>query len=331
MSEKANNGLIFDSNRGTTLTSETLFSASYDGKENQMTCALLKVIQAGGAHFLHYFVKEITSQDSIPENFLKVRTQLKADHSKAGVGNPVCDGVIETIPFKLFIESKIDASAGEKQLEKYEAVVEESRKKEILTLLLYITADKERPAVLDKAAIEDCIWQSWTDILKILNEYCRQNPLLTHMAYMTKGLRGLWNELTYKPNNIPADKLVAVVAGRVGYPRAKDRKIYNCQAGRNFRNAPYLAFYAEGKISKVFRIKEGPFQNNGKYPDLPAGDDFYKLELLDDVIQKPLVNTERDRRGNLKAFTMGPTRYVNFDTLSEAKDITDLKKRNHLK
>lgn len=312
---------------GTPLTSETLFTALYKGSENQMTRALLQVIQAGGIDLLWYMVTRLTSEEYIPDNYINVLTQQKIYHSKSDIGDPICDGVIETIPFKLLIESKIYSNKVDKnQLQRYMAVVDDSREKGINTFLLYITPDEKRPEVLEQQAKDGCIWKPWTDILAILDSYTKKTP---HFEYMMEGLHGLWNKLNDKPLSIPSDKLVAVVAGRIGYPRAIERGIYNCQHGRNFRNAPYLAFYADRAISKVFRIIGEPFKNNGEFPDLPASDDIYRLEPMDEVIQKPLVNTDRDKNGNIKPFTMGVTRYVNLDTLYVAKDIIDLKRLNY--
>lgn len=317
-------------NRGTTLTSETLFKNLYKGPENQMTRALLQVIEAGGIDFLWYLINNLTECNGLPKNYLDVKTQIKERHNKSDVGEPTCDGVIETVPLKLFIEAKMPGNkVNLEQLQKYKAAVEEAREREIVSFILYITADNEHPEILKDEEV--CIWQSWDEIMKIIEKYPSITP---HITYLIKGLKGLWNQLTHKSQSIPQDKLVAVVAGKVGYPRALEKKIYNCQPGRDFRNAPYLAFYADRAISKVFKMSKISPEDKDKYEkikDLPPTDDFYELEPLDNIIKQPIVNTDRDKRGNLKPFTMGVTRYVNLDTLPCAKDIAELKRLNSLK
>ena len=306
---------------GTELNSTTLFTNSYTENENCMTRGLLQIVQAGGIDLLWHIATALELE--LPSNYITVITQKKYTNSASG--NFVCDGLVSIHPFKLLIESKIVPCAiRDEQLANYCATVENWRSNGFDAALLYITPDSSRPSSLES---ENITWCSWDEIFDILDSFPNKN---THITCLIDGLRGLWNGIYTHKVDIPIEEKVVVLAGRIAHKVAHDKGIYYCQHGRNFNNAKYLAFYANKVIADIYEVIAGPMPRPQGITDGNEGDDFYELKHLD-IISAPIVNDCKDKRGNVKPFTMGIQRYVRLDTLREATTISELKKLNNMK
>lgn len=289
-----------------------------------MTRALLQVIHTGGIDLLWHILTSLEIPH--PESYQNISTQVSI--SEPDKEASVFDGMVSLYPFEMIIESKVNNNpVNSHQLDKYKKIVDQKREAGIDALLLYITSDAKIPEII-KHYSDTVFWCSWEDIFRIIEAY---PEISIKSDDIFKGLRGVWDEINKIPPRIPHKRLVAILAGRIAYPRAIERGIYNCQPGRFFRNAPYIAFYAERQIAKIFRIIDGPFSNDGKYPDLPETDDFYLIEPVDGIITDPIINDDFDERGNLRPLTMGVPRYADLKTFSIAHTITELKKMNNLK
>lgn len=286
--------------------------------------AFLQVVHAGGLPLLKYLCNEF----SIPyfDSFFQVHTQKEIGKTNGYDRRVTADGLLTIPSFKLVVESKIaENNIDIKQLKNYEILVDGGKLGDN-SAILYLTPDKEMPE-----CFMDCVanWCSWDNMFDILDSYPEED---SHLRSLVTGLKGLWESIRYGREAIPADRRVAVLAGNYAYPVAVREGIYHCQKGRRFGGAKYFAFYANRRIEKVFEVTKGPVDYDpARWRHHPVEDDYYELKEVPGIIPSPIVNHEIDKRGRTIPFTQGQPRYVDIDTLKQAKDITELKQLNKLK
>ncbi|MDE6695498.1 MAG: hypothetical protein K2K25_01325 [Muribaculaceae bacterium] len=301
---------------GTEISSANLLTKHYSKPEDILTKSLLHIIDAGGFGLLSRLGTEFDIP--IPEKIIHTTSQIpfhkESDNLIYG-SRP--DGLISSVPFSIMIESKLyENSINLNQLEAHIESLDRN-----LTygesVLLYITPDKNLPELLNRRE-EGIFWIQWSALKHFLHSYCH---LRTHLLYLYEAFEGLYNSVFVKENIIPSDKLTVVLAGRFAEGQALKNGIYNCQIGRTFKNAKYMTFYCNKMISYVFEIKKGPYVDpDGSYP----GNYLYDLELVPDVIDKPINNNKKDKKGNPTPYTMGSPRYVSIDKLKTAKFTSEL-------
>lgn len=305
--------------KGTEVSSSNLLLKNYDNQEDQLTKALLHVMDAGGFELLSALGKKFDLP--VPENLIRTATQVAfhKDSSTSKRGSRP-DGLIMSMPFTMLIESKIVKDCiNVNQLNAHIDILKEKIDREE-SFLLYLTPDEKMPDSLNAYTEEGVYWISWANVKEFLKCYCGRYEY-HNLQYLFGAFCAVYDAIFDNKANIPEDKLTVIVAGRIAEGRALERKIYNTQAGRTFRGAKYIAFYNNKKISHVFRIMSEPYQ----LLDSEYKDDFiYDLEEIPGFISEPIINDKKDKNGKPTPYTMGSPRYLSIDLLKIARTTNEL-------
>lgn len=227
------------------ITEQSVFGA-YSQKENQVTSALLKILETdcGGGSLLDEILQRIDEGNGLPEKTLKIETQSHIDDIDI---HSVPDGLIScNYAFNIYIESKLSDVINLTQLENHKKLIVEDRDER--NKLIYITTHDKRPEILP----QEIIWTNWTTLMNILNDYQQDvpNPVLSYLIEQFELLitsLGLYDD---------HENRVIIVGGRWGEPIALEYNFYACQGGRSFKNAKYLAFYYAQRIQYLFEIEK---------------------------------------------------------------------------
>ena len=219
------------------ITEQSVFGA-YSQKENQVTSALLKILETDcrGGSLLDEILQRIDEGNGLPEKTLKIETQSHIDDTDI---HSVPDGLIScNYAFNIYIESKLSDVINLTQLENHKKLIVEDRDER--NKLIYITTHDKRPEILP----QEIIWTNWTTLMNILNDYQQDvpNPVLSYLIEQFELLitsLGLYDD---------HENRVIIVGGRWGEPIALEYNFYACQGGRRFKNAKYLAFYYAQRI-----------------------------------------------------------------------------------
>lgn len=228
------------------ITEQSVFGA-YSQKENQVTSALLKILETdcgGGGSLLDEILQRIDEGNGLPEKTLKIETQSYIDDTDI---HSIPDGLIScNYAFNIYIESKLSDVINLTQLENHKKLIVEDRDER--NKLIYITTNDKRPEILP----QEIIWTNWTTLMNILNDYQQDvpNPVLSYLIEQFELLitsLGLYDD---------HENRVIIVGGRWGEPIALEYNFYACQGGRSFKNAKYLAFYYAQRIQYLFEIEK---------------------------------------------------------------------------
>lgn len=227
------------------ITEQSVFG-TYFQKENQVTSALLKILETdcGGGSLLDEILQRIDEGNGLPEKTLKIETQSYIDDTDI---HSIPDGLIScNYAFNIYIESKLSDVINLTQLENHKKLIVEDRDER--NKLIYITTHDKRPEILP----QEIIWTNWTTLMNILNDYQQDvpNPVLSYLIEQFELLitsLGLYDD---------HENRVIIVGGRWGEPIALEYNFYACQGGRSFKNAKYLAFYYAQRIQYLFEIEK---------------------------------------------------------------------------
>lgn len=293
---------------------------SYEQKENQVTSALLKILEADQNEILLNALLLNMGDSGLPEKELRIETQAKNSE-----GNSVPDGKLSChYAFDIYIESKLGIHIDEKQLKNHLKLLNENTK------LIYITQHSKKPDILP----EDVLWTNWTKLYEIINEVHEEgvSPVLD---YLIEQFYLLLNNLDLYDDS---KNRIIIVGGRWGEPIALEYDFYACQGGRSFKKAKYLAFYYDQRIKYLFEI-ENKIDNidikdlKADVPDSyfekkeplykPDKRTFFKLKKIEEF-PEPIINDTKGRNGKTVAFTQGQT-YTTYDKIMKAKVTSELR------
>ena len=295
---------------------------NYDQKENQVTSALLKILEEDeGDKLLNALLQEIGGI-SLPEKSLKIETQVKN-----GKGHSVPDGQISCrYSFDIYIESKLGTNIDEEQLNNHLKLLDPNKN----VVLIYITQHSKRPDLLP----EGVLWANWTKIYEIINRVHEEGvslvlDYLIEQFYLLLSSLNLYDDSTNR---------VIIVGGSWGEPIALKYGFYACQGGRSFKKAKYLAFYHSQRIKYLFEIEDKKENVDIRtlketVPDeyfkekephyIPEERTFFKLKLAEEF-SPAIKNDSTDKNGRRVAFTQGQT-YTTLDKIKEATMTSELR------
>ena len=300
------------------INAESLF-LQYDSGENALTKALLHVLAAGGEDMLKYLSEELDLEISFP--LLEYSTQKRLD-TKDARGNDrhiIYDGRIAPSNFELIIESKIVQNAiNDDQLERQFNFLLDQVQKGYSTKLVYITPDSHYPEKLKVEKYGDSIkWTSWKKVLDTLESYSTGSEVFETLL---EGLQGIYQNLLADTINV--ENRVLILAGSYAEPIALEKGYYNCQIGRKFKDAGYLAFYYGKAIRNLFKITKPPFSNENEYPEIEKGATVMELKLVE-TLDQPIENNKK-KGDKTVAFTQGSPRYCSLEQFKNARYTSDL-------
>lgn len=309
------------------ITEQSVFGA-YSQKENQVTSALLKILETdcGGGSLLDEILQRIDEGNGLPEKTLKIETQSHIDDIDI---HSVPDGLIScNYAFNIYIENKLSDVIKLPQLENHKKLIVEDRDER--NKLIYITTHDKRPEILP----QEIIWTNWTTLMNILNDYQQDvpNPVL---SYLIEQFELLITSLGLYDNH---ENRVIIVGGRWGEPIALEYNFYACQGGRSFKNAKYLAFYYAQRIQYLFEIEKKlenvdikelkeyvPEEYFAKKEPLykPEKRTFFKLKKIEEF-SPAIQNDSFGKTGRRIAFTQGQT-YTTLERIRKAKVTSELR------
>ncbi len=308
------------------ITEQSVFGA-YSQNENQVTSALLKILEAdfGGGSLLDEILQRIDEGNGLPEKTLKIETQSHIDDKDV---HSIPDGLIScNYAFNIYIESKLSETINPVQLENHKKLLDNDR--DGRNKLIYITTHSKRPDILPA----EILWTNWTTLMNILNDYQQDvpNPVLTYLIQQFELLITSLNLYDDSENR------VIIVGGRWGEPIALEYGFYACQGGRSFRKAKYLAFYYAQRIQYLFEIVEKndnvdikiredvPEEYFQKKEPLytPEKRTFFKLKLVKEFTPA-IKNDTITEKGRRIAFTQGQT-YTTLDKIKNAEVTSELR------
>jgi len=123
--------------------------------------------------------------------------------------------------------------------------------------LVALTPDAEQPPEIDSIDDERLVWANFSQLVDAIESILDRDTGTTEetVAVPTEREAFLLRELVrfiYDEDLVSGkEDRVLVVAARRAWPDYKDYGMYFCQAGRSFKPANHLAFYADGKIKPL--------------------------------------------------------------------------------
>lgn len=300
---------------------------TYSQKENQVTSALLKILEADrGGDLLNDFLQSL-GDNGLPEKSLSLEAQKYIDDKDV---HSIPDGLIScNYAFKIYIESKLSEDINRDQLENHKKLIAGDRDGN--NKLIYITKHATRPAELS----EGILWTNWSELLRFLKAYEPEesNVILDYLIEQFELLitsLGLYDD---------SEKRVVIVGGRWGEPVALEYGFYACQANRYFKKSKYLAFYYDQRIKYLFEVigeKKDCVdirELKGEVPEeyfrkrepnyQPENRTFFKLKKVHEFM--PVIENDTvSRTGRRVAFTQGQT-YTTYDRIMKAKKTSELR------
>lgn len=302
---------------------------SYDQEENQVTAALLKILEVADYGLLQHLLQD-AGEYKLPSNTVSIETQLK---EKDGASVP--DARLSChCSFDINIESKLGTNISKAQLDNHLKLVRDRGER-----LLYITGHDDRP---EDILPPEVLWTSWVNVLDGLRDYQEKQketgPVLDYLIDQFELL--LVGLHLYDADK---DTRVIVVGGRWGEPVAEKYHFYACQPNRYFKPARYLAFAWQNRIKYVYEIlsmrkvddmseceeatDEYFEEKEPNYKDSPEARTYFSLRLhhvFEDG--EEIQNDTTTESGRRCAFTRKQT-YTDIDTIMRAKHTSDLKKK----
>lgn len=312
----------------------SLFS-TYSTGENRVTASVLAVLKSLS---LRHTERILGAMLGAPE------LQLLNFANQVGGGGPGVPDAVISGNIRLLIETKmvrnaVDGAQLQRHVAKLAAAVETTK------MLLVLTPDAARPAVMESLPANLVTWTSFAALDQAIEELLgdRGGVVSEREAYLLRELQTMLEE----ENLLAAADEVLVVAALWALDMYRDNYAYVCQPNRTFRDIDRMAFYTMGEIAPVVpKILErydaiefcrGAYEGHlGSVVDalIEHGSreegQTYKVMLLTppehpDTIQLPeaVVNDLTSESGRVIAFTQGQ-RYVSLARLRAAKKTTEL-------
>lgn len=305
----------------------------YSQNENKVTLALLKILERAEGDGLLRDLIEAAEGEDLPSSDIELTSQVTDTDE-----NSIPDGRIRcNYSFDFFIESKLDSEINDTQLSEHLKTLESH----LGSKLIYITKHTSRPQKL--VGKDNVLWCNWTKVTDCLNNYLKENDD-TILEYLIQQF-----ELLVKDKKVDAyddsENRVIIVGGRNALPVALKYHFYACQPNRAFKNARYIAFLCEKKISHLFKIEEivGESVDLKQYPDVVSPDYFedsaffkeddvykseprklFKLSEEKDAIKSPIVDDSVSKTGKHCAFVQRQG-YTTLEKIKSAEKTSDFR------
>ena len=313
----------FAATMGNNIINQSVFG-NYSQKENQVTCALLKIFEADEEEFLLQTLLQEIGGISLPEKTIKLETQVQNPN-----GGSVPDGKLSCrYAFDIYIESKLKANIDRNQLNEHLKLLQPGKN----VILLYITGHTKRPKVLPI----EVLWVNWTQIYEIINGVHKEgvSPVLDYLIeqfYLLLRSLNLYDD---------SENRVLIVGGRWGEPVALQYGFYACQVDRNFKKSKYLAFYYQNRIQHLFEIEVErdnadlyDLETEGLVPEeyLKVKEPNYNHDLRTFFKLKPIPEFSSVIKNDSLSKNGKPTAFVQFQTYTTLEKIMQAKVTSELK
>lgn len=311
-----------------TAISEKPVFGTYDKQENQVTAALMKILEVADYSLLNHLLQD-AGDYRLPNHSLSIETQLK---EKDGASVP--DARLSChCSFEIDIESKLRTDIRKEQLTNHLDLVHKEGRR-----LLYITGHDYRPDLLTP----EVLWTSWVNVMDGLRDYQeKQKESNQVLDYLIDQFELLLTDL--KLYDADKETRVIIVGGRVGEPIAQKYNFYFCQHNRFFKPASYLAFAWQNRIKYIYKILEMKkvddmsectevteeyFEKEEPgYKECPEKRTFFSLKLYHKFEDgEEIQNDSKDKNDSRCAFTQKQA-YCDIETIMNAKHTSDLKKK----
>jgi len=267
---------------------------------------------------------------------------VKFENQPAKDGKGVPDALIQS-SCRILIETKIARDAvGLDQIKRHLKRLD--KVSEFTKVLLVVTPDEHRPAILDTLKDKRIAWASFVALDQAIDELLddKYEVVSEREAFLLRELQNMLmdEELLASEND------VVVVAARNAWPEYERIHAYVCQPNRRFQQVSRIGFYSNGMVYplvpkilgshndvEIKRGHEGPLGtlvNRLLDENLRKEEEHNKVFLLSppdspDTLRLPkaIPNDLKSRAGKNTAFTMGQ-RYVSSAALLAAKTTSDL-------
>lgn len=309
--------------------------STYSQGENRVTSSIMAVIRSLSLDRIERIFGALLEQSEL--EFVRFENQP----SKGGDGVP--DAIIQS-SFRLLVETKTEHDGlNRPQLERHLARLDNAN--EQTKLLLILTPDDTRPAIVDELDDDRAIWSSFALLCQAIDELLADNKEVVseREAYLLRELQAM-----LEAEGLLADRNdVVVVAARRAWNAYNKNCAYICQPNRSFRRVKRIGFYSEGSICPLVPMILEKYDdvllergaNEGALGELVdrilVGDEkragqrnmIFLLsapdasETLD--LGQSIPNDKKSKTGKNTAFTMSQ-RYVTSEALVVAKKTTDL-------
>lgn len=313
----------------------TSIFSTYSTGENRVTASFLAVLRSLSLDRIQRLLGALLEQSEFE------LVQFENQPSKGSAGVP--DAIIQS-SVCLLLETKTERNGVRlPQIKRHIDRLDQAGEKN--ALLLVLTPDDVRPAVLDELNDDRIAWSSFALLDQAIDELLDDSKEVVseREAFLLRELQAMFEAegLLANPND------VVIVAARSAWQEYNDIHAYVCQPNRSFQQVSRVGFYSKSVIYPLVpRIVE-------THEDIEMQRDAYDGELgklvnrlLDEnrreegrrhkvillsapdspdtlTLPKPVPNDKRSKTGKPTAFTMGQ-RYVSSEALLEAQTTSDL-------
>ena len=313
----------------------TSIFSTYSTGENRVTASFLAVLRSLALDRIQRVLGALLEQSE----FQLIRFENQPSKGAAGVP----DAIIRC-NLQMLIETKtVRNSINRAQIKRHLARLDNAN--EEASLLLVLTPDDVRPAVLDRFDDDRLAWTSFALLDQAIDELLGdpQEVVSEREAFLLRELQAMLEAEGLLAN--PCDTVI--VAARSAWREYNELSAYACQPFRPFRNVSRLGFYSKGVIyelvPRILDSYEDVEMRRGKYKGAlgklvnrlldgarrKEGDRF-KVMLLsapdsDDTLKlsAAITNDKKSKTGKPTAFTM-EQRYVTSEALLAAQTTSDL-------
>jgi hypothetical protein len=312
----------------------SIFS-TYSTGENRVTASVLAVIRSLLLDRIQRLLGALLEESAF--ELVTFKNQAKGDTS-------VPDALIQS-SCRILIETKIARDAVvKKQIEEHLKRLDEATATEAMKVLLVITPDENRPAILDTLKDDRIAWASLVALDQAIDELLddKYEVVSEREAFLLRELQSMLAD----EGLLASENDVIVVAARRACSEYLEIHAYICQPYRKFQPVSRVGFYSQNQVyplvpknlekhddvemkrghagalgTLVNRLLDEGRRNEGEHNKvflLSAPDSPDTLRL-----PKGIQNDLKTRMGKNTAFTMGQ-RYVSSAALLAAKTTSDL-------
>ena len=313
----------------------TSIFSTYSTGENRVTASFLAVLRSLSLDRMQRLLGNLLEQSE----FELVHFENQPSKGGAGVPDAIIQSSIRFLLETKTVRDSVNSPQIKRHLERLDQVTEAT------ALLLVLTPDDARPAVLDKLNDPRVVWASFVFLDQAIDEMLADNEEVVseREAFLLRELQKMLSEESLLAN---ANDVV-VVAARSAWPEYNKLHAYVCQPNRPFQQVTRLGFYSRGNIHPLVpkivathddvEMKRGKYDGElGKLVDKLLDDELrpeggvFKVLLLSAPdspetlkLPQPIPNDKLDKSGKTTAFTMRQ-RYVSSEALRLAKTTSDL-------
>jgi len=309
--------------------------STYSTAENRITASVLAVLRSLSLGRIERILGALMEESEF--ELVRFENQI----AKGGDGVP--DGLIAS-SCRILLETKTSRNAVKlPQLQRHLAKLRGTN--ESTRVLLVLTPDDHRPAVIEELREASVTWASFSTLDQAIEELIadKKEVISEREEFLLRELQTMLLEEAL----IGSTKDVLVVPARNAWPEYQRIHAYVCQASRPFQKVERMAFYSAGQIQAtiprildqrdsvqfIFGKHEGWVGElidrllSEKAREEGATYKILKLSNPEDpetlVLKAPVFNDLRSERGRPIAFTQNQ-RYVSLEKLLKAQKTSDL-------